>query len=130
MKKRVCKLIIALTLSLLLGLGYAFFVVKTGIAIPCMFHLFTGFYCPGCGTSRMCIAIIQGDFYHAFYYNPFIFCIIPLFGFYIVRQTINYIKGVKWQMSTWELILWKSFVVLLILYGIIRNLPGMDVLRP
>jgi len=130
MKKRVYNLVIALSLIVGLGMGYAFFFVKTGIAIPCMIHLVTGLYCPGCGVSRMCLSILQGDFYLAFRYNPLLFLILPLLGFYFIRQAVNYIRGVKWQMSNWESIVWKVLVVVLIIFGVVRNLPGMQALLP
>lgn len=130
MKKRVYNLVIALTLIVGLGMGYAFFLVKTGIATPCMIHLITGLYCPGCGVSRMCLSILQGDFYRAFRYNPMLFLILPLLGFYFIRQAVNYIRGVKWQMSNWESIVWKVLVVVLIIFGVVRNLPGMQALLP
>ncbi len=130
MKKRVCKLVIALCLIFGLGMGYAFFFVKTGIAIPCMFHLITGLYCPGCGVSRMCLSILQGDFQRAFFYNPMLFLMLPLLVFYFIRQAVNYIRGVKWQMSKWESVVWKVLVVVLIIFGVVRNLPGMQSLLP
>ena len=33
--------------------------------IPCMFHQITGLYCPGCGVSRMCLALFRLDFVSA-----------------------------------------------------------------
>lgn len=130
MKKRVYNLVIALCLIFGLGTGYAFFFVKTGIGIPCVFHLITGLYCPGCGASRMCLSILQGDFHRAFSYNPLLFLMTPLLGAYFIRQAFHYIKGVKWRMSKWESVLWKIVVVLLIFFGIVRNLPGMQGLLP
>lgn len=130
MKKRIYKLVIALSLIVALGMGYAYFGVKTGIFIPCMFHQITGLYCPGCGVSRMCLALMRGNFNDAVGYNPFLFFLLPFLGAYFVRQAIHYIRGEKWQMSRWESITWKVLLILLILYGIVRNLPGMDVLRP
>lgn len=46
--------------------------------IPCLFHLATGLYCPGCGTTRALTALTAGDLNAAFNYNQLIF-FIPLF---------------------------------------------------
>jgi hypothetical protein len=29
--------------------------------LPCLFHLFTGLYCPGCGLTRASHALVHGD---------------------------------------------------------------------
>ena len=34
-------------------------------SIPCVFNLITGYYCPGCGITRMFISIYKLDFYQA-----------------------------------------------------------------
>ncbi|MEG1458231.1 MAG: DUF2752 domain-containing protein [Acetivibrio sp.] len=130
MKKRIYKLTIALFLITVLGMGYAFIGVKFGIAMPCMFHEITGFYCPGCGVSRMCLFLLQGDLYTAFRYNPLVFCLLPFLGMYIVGQIKNYILGRPSRIRQWELVLWKVLAVTLILYGILRNLPGFSFLAP
>ena len=61
------------------GLVYGIFVRYTGLAIPCFFNKVTGFYCPGCGVTRMCVALLQFHFREAFYANPVIFCMLPVF---------------------------------------------------
>lgn len=40
--------------------------------IPCIFHLVTGFYCPGCGGTRAVKAFLHGDFAASFRYHPLI----------------------------------------------------------
>ena len=90
--------------------------------IPCMFHVITGLYCPGCGVSRMLISILKLDFYQAFRYNPLLFIMLP----FILALLINYIYCIIFKKSTiYKKInnkVWISFVIILILYGIIRNI--------
>lgn len=38
--------------------------------LPCLFHIITGLYCPGCGAGRASYSILHGRFYAAFRYNP------------------------------------------------------------
>lgn len=130
MGKRIWKLTIVLTLILGLGLGYAFLWKWTGFSIPCMFYQITGFYCPGCGVSRMCIKLLELNIKEAFGHNPMVFCLLPFLAIYCVRQSIWYIKGVKWQVSRWESILWKILVAVMLIFGIVRNLPGVTFLGP
>ena len=50
----------------------------TGFGIPCMFNRFTGYLCPGCGTSRMALAMLRLDFSSAFRFNPVAFVTVIL----------------------------------------------------
>lgn len=37
---------------------------------PCLFHLATGYYCPGCGGTRALAALFHGQFLRSFLYHP------------------------------------------------------------
>ena len=65
-------------LVLVAGLAYAAFCAWTGWGIPCIFHLVTGLQCPGCGVSRMLLALLRLDFREAFRANPALLCMLPL----------------------------------------------------
>lgn len=45
----------------------------------CMFHLATGYDCPGCGSQRAVHALLSGDFAGAFHANAFLFLLVPFF---------------------------------------------------
>lgn len=74
------------------GLVYGIFVRYTGLAIPCFFNKVTGFYCPGCGVTRMCVALLQFHFREAFYANPVIFCMLPVFLLVFLTGAVRYVK--------------------------------------
>lgn len=40
--------------------------------IPCLFHLFTGLYCPGCGGTRAVKALLRGHIGMSFQYHPIV----------------------------------------------------------
>ncbi len=40
--------------------------------IPCLFHEFTGFYCPGCGGTRAAKALLWGHPVLSFQYHPLV----------------------------------------------------------
>lgn len=37
---------------------------------PCVFHLMTGWYCPGCGGTRAVKALLRGNLIESFHYHP------------------------------------------------------------
>lgn len=57
---------------------YYFWVRLTGLAIPCIFHVVTGFYCPGCGITRMLMALAEGNLALAYSCNEALFWLAPL----------------------------------------------------
>jgi hypothetical protein len=46
--------------------------------IPCLFHLITEIPCPGCGMTRACVALSQGQIAAAWGYHPFAFLVVGL----------------------------------------------------
>lgn len=59
------------------GVLYAFLILHTPFRIPCLFREVTGLQCPGCGTSRMALALMRFDIPAAFAYNPVAFFASP-----------------------------------------------------
>lgn len=44
----------------------------TGQGFPCLFHLLTGLYCPGCGGTRAFLALLRGDLALSLSYHPLV----------------------------------------------------------
>ena len=44
---------------------------------PCLFYRFTGLYCPGCGTGRAAVAILDGKLWLAFRNQPLMMLLLP-----------------------------------------------------
>ena len=44
----------------------------------CPIKALTGLNCPGCGITRMFVALFHGDIYQAFRYNPLVFIELPI----------------------------------------------------
>ena len=96
--------------------------LKLGIYIPCLFRKFTGFYCPGCGITRMFLSILRLDFYQAFRYNPLVFILfVGVILFKILR--FNFSKKSKEYASYFLL-------VVVIFYGVLRNIELFSYLKP
>lgn len=100
---------------------------KYNIYIPCIFHKITGLYCPGCGVTRMLISILNLNFYQAFRYNPLIFILLPFIITYYILYYIYWLQNKKIIIRNE---LWYTLLIIIILYGIIRNIPIFKYLIP
>lgn len=84
--------------------------------------MITKLYCPGCGVTRMIISIFKGDLYQAFRYNQLLFITFPIFVIYIIDYIYKTIKKKKTLVSITPNYIWYICIVLLIIFGIIRNI--------
>lgn len=101
---------------------YALIVLNTSFAIPCIFNKITGFQCPGCGITRMYIYMFKFDFKNAFMMNPIIFCAQPFIYYIIAKMGYAYISDKKYKTNKIEDVILYIVLILLILYGILRNI--------
>ena len=115
-----------LTIGLLLFLLVIYKVVNyfTGLGIPCLFYTITGWYCPGCGVTRMLFSMITLDFYQAFRYNPAVFVLLVMA---IIYNIIKYLfkRDLKLPEYVYYILL-----VIFIIYGVLRNIPMFSYLIP
>jgi len=81
----------------LLAAGAAYLFVfepgKTGFFPICLFRFFTGFTCPGCGTTRALHQILHGHFFTAFTLNPLFIISIPFLLLAFLRYTVTVFRG-------------------------------------
>ena len=117
------KVKIGIILFLLL-ISYYFLNQKFGIGIPCLFHEITGFYCPGCGITRLFFSLLQLDFYRAFRANPLIFILLIIVIFYYI---LNKLCKINITIPSY---IYYILLVIVILFGIFRNIPGFEYLIP
>ena len=105
-----------------LGLGYTLWVRLTGLAILCPFRAVTGRLCPGCGVTRLCLALLRWNWAAAWDANPVLLLLLPILAVLGVRLTVRYVRegnviGPKWESA----LLW-AMTALLIVWGVARNL--------
>ena len=101
------------------------------IGIPCVYYEMFGLYCPGCGMTRAAFSLLQLDFYQAFRYNAFAIIVIPLIGLYIIGGIYAwFFNKTNFMYNKIPGFIWISFIVLLLLYGILRNIPQFVFLAP
>ena len=70
--------------------GALFWLFLTG-RMPCLFHEWTGLYCPGCGGTRALKALLRGHPILSFWYHPLIlYC-----AFMALLFAVSY--GIWWK---------------------------------
>lgn len=117
-------------LVLLVGFAYYLFVLLTGWRIPCIFSLLTGIYCPGCGITRMFMALGQLDFALAFRNNALVMVLAPFALVFALRRWALYIKTGKTDPDRPEQIFLIFAALLTAVFWILRNRPEFFWLMP
>jgi hypothetical protein len=94
---------------------------------PCLFHAATGWYCPGCGSTRGLYQLLHGHLAAAFRMNPLMVLCVP----YLVYAFLTCAAKVTFPHARWAnpsraptkaQWIW-SFLALVLLYWVVRNLP-------
>ena len=83
-----------------LGFSYYMFIKITGFSIPCFYYKNFGIRCPGCGLTRMFMALIHFDFVSAFMFNPFMFCVLFV---WVTVTAMVFIGKPKFASKPWLL---------------------------
>ncbi|HJJ17401.1 MAG TPA: DUF2752 domain-containing protein [Bacilli bacterium] len=118
-------------LYLLVIIFIAFLYYFKIIDIPCLFLKITHFYCPGCGITRAIRSLLSLNFYQAFRYNNLIIILIPVFLIYYFEAICNKFKIKNLNISKYmKNKFWLSILIIIIFYGIIRNIPLFNYLLP
>ncbi|TAL05851.1 MAG: DUF2752 domain-containing protein [Verrucomicrobia bacterium] len=95
----------------------------------CWFYRCTGLLCPGCGGLRAMHQLSHGHVLEALRLNAFAVAAIPFVAAYAWRRyRTRGQTGALYPRRT-NLIVCCA-VVLLVIFGVVRNLPGFDWLRP
>lgn len=103
-----------------------------GFGIPCVFRLFTGLYCPGCGTMRAAVALLGGNFALAARYNPLLLVFAPVLLALVCGEVWGYLSGhgTPRVLKKIELPLCAALVALAVVFTVLRNLPFFPFLAP
>lgn len=108
----------------LLGVVFTIYYVLVAhfhVSVPCIFHEVTGLLCPSCGVTRMILALFRLDFKSAYNYNQVLFIFSPLLLYFIIKTYIYWVLGVVVQLNKVEKYLGVGLIVVLIVFGIYRN---------
>lgn len=100
----------------------------TGLGVMCPLKELFDWDCPGCGGTRMAVAMLDFDFYQAFRYNPFVFVTAPVIGIVYIWQYIVYVKENRLLKHLDTFLI--AYAIALIAFGILRNLSWFSYLAP
>ena len=87
--------VIAIWVLLIAGAVYLYIFEpgRTGFFPVCLFRLFTGLTCPGCGTTRALHAIMHGHLETAFMLNPMLLLASPFLIYAFLRYSVTVMRG-------------------------------------
>lgn len=128
--KKLKKLLTNVVKYILVGIAYYIFIRLTNIKIPCLSYTILKFNCPGCGVTRMCLALIEGNFRLAFRQNALIFCFLPFIFVWSVYRAYRYVFNFSPDYAWWEKIFLVIFAITSIVFAILRNLSSFAFLAP
>ena len=114
---------------LIFGLVYLVLVLLTPIRIPCMVHLITGLSCPGCGISRFFVELFHLRILSAFRQNLAVGILLPVWGVIAVIEFWFNPPALSGNSKLVQILTWGSLVIVVV-FGILRNIPGFEFLLP
>ena len=79
--------------------------------------------CPGCGVSRMLLALLRLDFAEAFRQNAVLLCLTPLFAALFISWLVRYIRTGDRALTRAENAAVIASSVILAIWSVVRNLP-------
>lgn len=124
------RLMISVLILFLLLLLY-FLYIHYQFAIPCLFHEITGWYCPGCGITRVFISLSHGNIGQAFRYNSLVTTLFPvaviLLGNSYYCWLLDRKETLTKKVPNW---IWYCFIMLAIFFAILRNMSLFSFLAP
>ncbi len=90
----------------------------------CPVYELTGFYCPGCGSTRALADLFNFDLCSAAGHNIFFVIALPGVGYYLLKMYLLIITG-KDILPFPEISLKTAGIIsfLILLYAVIRNIP-------
>lgn len=109
-----------LLLVCLFGIACLIWLRLGGPSVPCMFHELTGLECPGCGITRMILALSRLDLKAAFRANAFLTVTLPYLILLLLYSAYKWIRNEKTgaKAEAAEVL----YCAGLILFGILRNI--------
>lgn len=120
--KRLQKVLLIWAGLILCGLMLGAALIHWDLYLPCIFREITGWKCPGCGVTRMCMSIMKMDFVSAFYYNPVVFLMLPTLAVMLIYQSAVFIKKGTMKISKIMEKIIVLMIIILIIFGIMRNI--------
>ena len=96
---------------------------KCALYPPCVLHLITGLYCPGCGSARALHQLLHGNLLMAVRFNPLLVAALPFVCYAFLMEGIRAATGsrVTTFRPRWNYA--KAVLYLVVAYWVLRNVP-------
>lgn len=105
------------------GAAYAALIAVLGRGLYCPFWKLTGLKCPGCGVTRVCLALLRLDLAGAWRANAALLLSLPVLAALALRMMWVYVRtGRRMPSQGEERLIW-GLVVYFLAWGVARNLP-------
>ena len=129
-----CRLAAPIAAASAVAVGAAYVAARnpyTSITFPpCTFHAATGLYCPGCGGTRALFSAMHGDFGQALQMNALTTLLfVPPVAFGLLWW-LGYRLGLTKRRFTARPWMGWAYGGVALAFTVVRNLPGMEFLRP
>ncbi len=96
----------------------------------CVFHAVSGWDCPGCGGQRALHQLLHGNLATALQHNALLVVLLPVALWFLAQFLWNRYSGRRkiapFKHHTWPWVLCSAVII----FGVLRNLPGFGWLRP
>jgi hypothetical protein len=96
---------------------------KSALFPKCPLYVWTGLYCPGCGSQRAIHSFLHLRFLEVFHYNLLMYPAGALILYHVVRPFVQKISGVDlpnilyYPRTPWIIL------IIVVLFWILRNIP-------
>lgn len=91
---------------------------------PCLMHKMTGLHCPGCGSTRAVLALLEGDWVRAARNNILFACAFPFLAWWAAMRLLG--RPMRRPQPWFPIVL----AVIVVAYWILRNVPSFSWLAP
>ena len=113
----------------MLGLLQVVDPTEPGHLPTCPFLALTGWFCPGCGSLRMLHHLGEADLVGAAAMNPLGLLMVLALLAYWLAWTRRVLTGRPRGAPLHGSVVW-LFLVVVVVYAVLRNLPGLGLLAP
>jgi len=87
---------------------------------PCPLHALTGFFCPGCGSTRALYLLVHGRPFAALGENALAVTLLPVLIYEMVAALSRRLPVISTRLRPWAM--W-TILATVVLFGILRNVP-------
>ena len=87
---------------------------------PCLWHTFTGYYCPGCGATRALYLLMHGHPLLALGQDALVVGLIPFVAYELLASCTPRLPLISTKMRPWAIL---ALLVVILCFTLLRNLP-------